>query len=119
MSILTVAIAVDLAIGRWPIKQWQGIFLTLWFPAMISLCLHAAYVFSALEGWRTIGPPLLFLGLLTLINAPGRVGEHDVALGAERIAVFDRNHRPAHQGAIGRLRKAAGWQIYSDSLKSR
>ena len=45
----------------------------------------------------------------------GRVGEHDVALGAERVAVFDRNHRPAHQGAIGRLRKPAGRQIDRDA----
>jgi hypothetical protein len=47
-----------------------GIFLAQWFPATIGTCLGAAALFSPLKNWDILGPLLLFLGLLTLINAP-------------------------------------------------
>lgn len=47
-----------------------GVFLALSFPAMLLACFAAARFLSPLENWRTIGELLLFLGLLTLINAP-------------------------------------------------
>jgi len=37
---------------------------------LTTLCLFAAYELSFLENWRKFGATLLFLGLLTLINAP-------------------------------------------------
>jgi hypothetical protein len=37
---------------------------------MIAACLAGAWLLSASEGWDIAGPLLLFLGLLTLLNAP-------------------------------------------------
>jgi hypothetical protein len=48
----------------------QGIFFSLFFPAMILACLGFAAVLSPLKTWNDVGPLLLFLGLLTLLNAP-------------------------------------------------
>jgi hypothetical protein len=53
--------------------QWQGIFLSIHVLAMIVLCLGAAELVllqSRPVDWNDLGPSLLFLGLLTLINAP-------------------------------------------------
>jgi hypothetical protein len=61
-----VALANDVAMKR----GRYGIFLALVLPAMIGTCLGASYLLSSLESWRTAGPALLFLVLLTLINAP-------------------------------------------------
>jgi hypothetical protein len=47
-------------------RRWQAIFLLLFVPTMILACLGAADLFSSKVG----GPLLLFLGLLTLLNAP-------------------------------------------------
>jgi hypothetical protein len=51
-------------------KRWRGAFLLLFFVAMISGCLMAAHSLSSWPGWGLSGPFLLFLGLLTLLNAP-------------------------------------------------
>lgn len=48
----------------------HGLLLALWLPASILACFGAANSFSPLENWDILGPLLLFLGLLTLINAP-------------------------------------------------
>jgi hypothetical protein len=75
---LTVAMAVAgigaiavLLLIFWATKhQWHGVFLSLFSIAMILVCLLAAHVLSPLEAWTVTGPMLLFLGLLTLLNAP-------------------------------------------------
>jgi hypothetical protein len=48
----------------------QGVFLSLFLPAMILTCLAGAAYLSSLKSWDTAGSVLLFLGLLTLLNAP-------------------------------------------------
>jgi hypothetical protein len=48
----------------------HGTFLWLFLVAMILSCLSAANFLSSSETWETGGPLLLFLGLLTLFNAP-------------------------------------------------
>ncbi|MGH6834980.1 MAG: hypothetical protein ACREC9_05395, partial [Methylocella sp.] len=50
--------------------RWQGVFLALFLPVMIVACLGAAELLSPSPIWSASGPLLLFLGLLTLINAP-------------------------------------------------
>lgn len=50
--------------------QRRGIFLSIFLLAMIIGCLGAANVLASSITWRLSGPLLLFLGLLTLINAP-------------------------------------------------
>src|SRR6202011_5498658 len=47
----------------------QRVFLSLFLPATILACLIAAEVLS-MGTWGLTGPLLLFLGLLTLLNAP-------------------------------------------------
>jgi hypothetical protein len=68
----TVAGAVAVgALSALAIKhRLQGVFLSLLLPAMILACLAAADLLSPLIAWRQTGPLLLFLGLLTLLNAP-------------------------------------------------
>jgi hypothetical protein len=51
-------------------QRLQGVFLSLFLPAMILACLAAADLLSPLKTWEAVGPSLLFLGLLTLLNAP-------------------------------------------------
>jgi hypothetical protein len=51
-------------------RGWHGIFLSLFSPVMVLLCLAGALLLSHLPAWHLIGPLLLFLGLLTLLNAP-------------------------------------------------
>jgi len=51
-------------------RKWQGIFLLLFVPTMILACLFAAELLSHLSSWEKTGPMLLFMGLLTLVNAP-------------------------------------------------
>ncbi len=50
-------------------QRWQRIFLALFLPVMIAACLVAAELLSPLKSWGVLGPLLLFLGLLTLLNA--------------------------------------------------
>jgi hypothetical protein len=54
------------ATGRW----WRGAFLSFFLLSMIISCLADASLLSSLKAWEEIGPTLLFLGLLTLLNAP-------------------------------------------------
>src|SRR6266849_3534247 len=61
-----VTISNDLAVQN----HRQGIFLLLFLFAAIIVCLGAATLLSHFETWVLIGPLLLFLGLLTLLNAP-------------------------------------------------
>jgi hypothetical protein len=71
-----VVVAVASALrGTWlntAIKhRWQGVFQSLFLPGMVLACLGAADLLSPLQDfWRPGGPLLLFLGLLTLLNAP-------------------------------------------------
>jgi hypothetical protein len=50
--------------------QWRGVFLSLFSVSMVLACLGAANVLSPLGAWKVTGALLLFLGLLTLLNAP-------------------------------------------------
>jgi hypothetical protein len=50
--------------------KWEGAFLTLFIPGMTLACFGAAVWLSSLPIWQILGPLLLFLGLLTLLNAP-------------------------------------------------
>jgi hypothetical protein len=62
-----VAVVNDKAIAH----RRQGIFLTLFLATMFLLCLGAADLLSPIRpGWKIGGPLLLFLGLLTFLNAP-------------------------------------------------
>ena len=73
---VAVVVAVAAAVrGSWlknEIKhRRQGVFQSLFLPGMVLACLCAADLLSPLEDyWRPGGPILLFLGLLTLLNAP-------------------------------------------------
>ena len=51
-------------------QRWHGLFLSLFVPAMILICLGAAFILSRFTGWQITGPLALFFGLLTFINAP-------------------------------------------------
>jgi hypothetical protein len=50
--------------------RWHEFFLALFLPAMIAACLVAADMLSASQEWNDFSPLLLFLGQLTLLNAP-------------------------------------------------
>jgi hypothetical protein len=51
--------------------RWRGVFQSLFLPGMVLACLGLADLLSPLRDyWRPGGPLLLFLGLLTLLNAP-------------------------------------------------
>jgi hypothetical protein len=50
--------------------RWEGIFLSSIILALIFVCFGAASWLSSLEIWQILGPLLLFLGFLTLLNAP-------------------------------------------------
>ncbi|MGO9720588.1 MAG: hypothetical protein ACLPIG_03780 [Methylocella sp.] len=57
--------------NRLAIKRgWQGSFLAFVLLAMIVVCFLAAAFLAHLETWNKSGPMLLYLGLLTLFNAP-------------------------------------------------
>ena len=49
---------------------WQGVFLLIFEIGMLVLCIGAPAALAPLPTWDPSGPLLLFLGLLTLINAP-------------------------------------------------
>jgi hypothetical protein len=61
-----IAVLSDIATRH----RQQGLFLSLFLPAMILTCLGAVHFFAPAQTWNAIGPLLLFLGLLTLLNAP-------------------------------------------------
>jgi hypothetical protein len=50
--------------------RWEGLFLSFVILALILACLGAAKWLSSLGIWPMLGPLLLFLGILTLLNAP-------------------------------------------------
>jgi hypothetical protein len=76
--VVAIAIAIAFAIAvaiPWlsdiAVKHgWQGVFLSIFLFGMILVCPVAANLLSPLETWDVAGPLLLFLGLLTLLNAP-------------------------------------------------
>jgi len=49
---------------------WHGLFLSVFVIVMVLACFAGAVVQSHLVDWQEFGPLLLFLGLLTLLNAP-------------------------------------------------
>jgi hypothetical protein len=51
-------------------RNRQGVFLSLFSVVSILACLVAAHYFGSNKAWVVLGPLLLFLGLLTLLNAP-------------------------------------------------
>jgi hypothetical protein len=51
-------------------NRWQGFLLTIFLTAMILACFVSAANGSSTSDWQTNGPLLLFLGLLTIVNAP-------------------------------------------------
>jgi hypothetical protein len=51
-------------------NQRQGVFLLSFVFAMTAGCMVAAHALASLTGWHAFGPLLLFLVLLTLLNAP-------------------------------------------------
>jgi hypothetical protein len=57
-------------IGAMALSRWQGIILSISFVTMIFACLSSVASLSPLIDWKLHGPFLLFLGLLTLLNAP-------------------------------------------------
>ena len=50
--------------------QRRGVFLGAFLLTMLLACLVAPYWLSSLKTWDVSGPLLLYLGLLTLVNAP-------------------------------------------------
>jgi hypothetical protein len=72
VSIAAMIVVVSAVLGalRRLNPRWEGAFLSLFIPAMILACLGAAAWLSSLRFWQMLGPLLLFLGLLTLANAP-------------------------------------------------
>ena len=62
-----VGVVNDIAIQH----RRHGVFLALFLLALILVCLVGANLLAPLKPWEAItGPLLLFLGLLTLLNAP-------------------------------------------------
>ena len=49
---------------------WQGRFQSVFLVVMSLACFAAAGMLADQKSWPVVGPLLLFLGLLTLINAP-------------------------------------------------
>jgi hypothetical protein len=71
IAVAAVGAAVAGARAVWSTATTKpGVFLLLYLSAMISACLGMAAVLSPLKIWELAGPLLLFLGLLTLLNAP-------------------------------------------------
>ena len=71
---VVVAIVMGVAVSRLSTRairrQRQGPFIAVWFSVVIPTCLGAAYFSSLSEIWQITGPLVLFLGLLSLLNAP-------------------------------------------------
>jgi hypothetical protein len=51
-------------------RRWQGLFISMYLPSMIVLCLGVAALSSDSEIWSDPVALTLFLGLLPLLNAP-------------------------------------------------
>ena len=65
-----VIAAISVGLGALQRSRSEGIFLALFLPGMILACFGAALRLSPVPIWQILGPLLLFLGLLTLLNAP-------------------------------------------------
>ena len=65
-----LGLALILFIFFGPFRDEDMASLVLFLPVMILVCLDAAYLLAPLKIWEIVGPLLLFLGLLTLVNAP-------------------------------------------------
>jgi len=70
VAAMIAAISTGLGTLRRLGSRWEGAFLSLFLPGMILACLGAGAWLSPLRIWQMLGPLLLFLGLLTLLNAP-------------------------------------------------
>ena len=51
-------------------RQRLGAFIAAWFAVIIPICLGVAYLSTPDETWQITRPLVLFLGLLSLLNAP-------------------------------------------------
>jgi hypothetical protein len=72
-ALIAVAAAVSVVALVWGEavkRQRLGVFLSLFLPVMILTCFLMVEMLSPLSNWRLFSPILLFLGLLTLLNAP-------------------------------------------------
>jgi hypothetical protein len=69
-AIIAVLGGVLGAIRRTGERRWEAVFLSFIFVVMILACYSAAIWLSSLQMWQILGPLLLFLGHLTLLNAP-------------------------------------------------
>jgi hypothetical protein len=71
---VVMAVVLVVAVARLSLlairRQRQGAFIAAWFAVMIPTCLGAAYFSMPHETWQITGPLVLFLGLLSLLNAP-------------------------------------------------
>src|SRR5262249_1701489 len=67
---VTAAFYVAALSDKFVKRRWHGAFLTLFSMAMILACLIVADLMSPLRIWSSRSPLLLFLVLLTLLNAP-------------------------------------------------
>jgi hypothetical protein len=74
IAVASAAVVVNVAVARsstFAIKrQRQGAFIAAWFAVIIPTCLCVAYFSTPDEAWQITGPLVLFLGLLSLLNAP-------------------------------------------------
>lgn len=73
--VATAAAFAGLAAVTWLFKlsvryRWQGVFYFIFVTSMLSACLLVAVGVSSWQEWYLVGPCVLFLGLLTLLNAP-------------------------------------------------
>ena len=67
---LSAGYGVTILSARTRVRGREGHFLTLFTLIMIVVCLGAVYPLATFDFEDLTGPMLLFLGLLTLINAP-------------------------------------------------
>jgi hypothetical protein len=70
VAVMIGVISAGLGALRRVSPRWEGVFLSLFIPGMVVVCLAAARWLSPLSIWQMQGPLLLVLGLLTLLNAP-------------------------------------------------
>ena len=69
-SALAFLIAIKLVIDLAHRRGWHGPFLSLFTLFMLFICYASAWWLGGAAGWQQSGPPILFLGVLTLVNAP-------------------------------------------------
>jgi hypothetical protein len=73
-AVVVVAVAVGVVVARLSTlairRQRQGAFIAAWFAIIVPTCLGAAYFSTPDEVWKMFGALVLFLGLLSLLNAP-------------------------------------------------